>query len=394
MKTGILLTIAVVSGTAFGAVFTAVEFYDGSDSAPQFQLDRLNGASARDLADYPRPQVVVEGGRTHDFGVMQLGATKSHTFKFRNAGKAALLIETKSTTCRCTISKLDRDVILPGQTADVTLEWTVDRLDPVFFQRAEIGTNDSEKPLVELSIRGRVLQSVISVPSAITLNRHSSSKAQTVRVILYSYDEPDLQIVGHELLNAETEEYIEVTTNVPVTADELSADPHAKDAAAVLVNIKAGMPLGSVQEQIRLTTNFDEPNHIDVPIQGTIVSDISIVGPKFQSETNLLRLGPVKAERGVRQQLYVIVKGPYRDAVSLSLGIVDPSDVLQVTLSDRMEVRGGRFHKYPLIIAIPPGSPPTIRRGTKVSRYGEIEIETTHPEAQKVRVYVDFAVQG
>ena len=394
MKSWMLLTIAVVLGTAAGAVFTAVEFYDSLGSAHQIQIDRVNGFSVQDLTDTPRPQVIVEGGQTHDFGVMQLGIKKSHTFKFRNAGKAALFIETKSTTCKCTISKLEQDVILPGQVADVTLEWTVDRLDPIFQQRAEIGTNDLEKPIVELSIRGRVLQSVIAVPSEITLNRLSSSKPHTVRIVLYSYDNPDLQIVGNELLNAEAKEYFTVKTNMPVTADELNADPDVKHAVAVQVNIKAGLPLGAVQQKIRLTTNVDEPKYVDLPIQGNIVSDISIVGPKFHSENNLLRIGPIKAEHGTRQQLYVIVKGPYRDAVRLSLGKVDPSDVLRVTLSDRTEAKSGRFHKYPLIIYIPPGSPPTSRRGTQASHYGEIEIETTHPEAQKVRVYIDFAVQG
>ena len=129
-------------------------------------------------------------------------------------------------------------------------------------------------------------------------------------------------------------------------------------------------------------------------MEGTIVSDISIVGSGFSDARNLLRLGPVDAQKGIRKKLFVLVKGPHRDNIQLRLGTIDPEDVLQVELGDPQQVNDGLVHKYPLSITIPPGSRAVNRMGTKTSSYAEIHLQSEHPEAKDVPIYVGFTIQG
>jgi hypothetical protein len=59
----------------------------------------------------------------YEFGEVDEGATVKHEFKFTNTGKQPLLIQNAHSTCGCTVPDWPKDVIPPGQTGIIKVEF-------------------------------------------------------------------------------------------------------------------------------------------------------------------------------------------------------------------------------------------------------------------------------
>ena len=394
MKTTSIALLSIILGAITGLAYTVKEFVDISDPEHPLEIRRKSANENPETLRQNVPQVTVVGGTTHDFGAMQIHGKGVYSFVFQNTGDKPLLIKTKSTTCKCTVSQLKQEEIPPGQSTDVTLEWTPNGKSVDFRQRAEIETNDPLTPIVDLTIHGRVLQALAPVPGAIVLRRLPTSKKATHRIVVYGYHEEKGDLTGYEFLNEDLASHFDVELGLTPTATERAADRFAKRASALQVTIQPGLPLGRIQQQLRLHTNVPESPYLEIPIEGTVVSDISVVGPRFSSERNLLRLGTIEAQKGISTTLYLLVKGPYRETIEMRLGAVDPGNILQVTLGERTKINNGLVVKYPLSVVVPPGTRHKINRlGTETSSYAEIHIQSDHPEVKDLPIFVEFSIQ-
>lgn len=68
-----------------------------------------------EAAPEPQGKIVFEE-TSKDFGEINQGDKVSHTFKFRNAGTAPVIITKVLTTCGCTASEYTKEPVLPGKT--------------------------------------------------------------------------------------------------------------------------------------------------------------------------------------------------------------------------------------------------------------------------------------
>ncbi len=83
----------------------------------------------------------------------------------------------------------------------------------------------------------------------------------------------------------------------------------------MLVTLKPGLPLGPIRQTIRLELRMAgvTPNPtVDLPIEGTIDSDISIVGRDWNSDAARLRIGDVQRAKGAKRDLFIVLRGPKR----------------------------------------------------------------------------------
>ena len=102
-------------------------------------------------ADGPQPKVVVDVDE-HDFGRVAYDKSVEHAFRFSNQGQGPLILESGGTTCgKCTISRLPPGPILPGETADVVVEYHAATDQSDFRQTATILTNDPMTPRIALT---------------------------------------------------------------------------------------------------------------------------------------------------------------------------------------------------------------------------------------------------
>jgi CTP:molybdopterin cytidylyltransferase MocA len=201
----------------------------------------------------------------------------------------------------------------------------------------------------------------------------------------------DMPLVRTMTVRKLIERHITDRSGVTFLSGELD-DPAAKSGLSVAVTIKPGLPLGPIRQKIRLVTNLPRASVLEVPIEGAIQSDISVVGPGWKSEQGVLSLGTVSHTQGIKRTLMLLVHGPHRQDVRFSVGKVVPS-LLRVQIGESRQIGSGAVVQVPLEIEIPPGSPPVSYLSASQSKLAEIVLETTHPEAKQLRLWVQFAIE-
>jgi hypothetical protein len=59
----------------------------------------------------------------HDFGTINEGDVVQHVFKFKNSGKAPLVITNASGTCGCTVPEWPKEPIAPGKSGEIKVSF-------------------------------------------------------------------------------------------------------------------------------------------------------------------------------------------------------------------------------------------------------------------------------
>ncbi len=91
------------------------------------------------------PEIGGSGGEEFDFGVMEPGTKGEHTFVVKNSGDAPMTLEVIGSTCKCTIGKLDKSELQPGEETNINLTWDDKSTSEQFGQSSdsEIKRSDS-----------------------------------------------------------------------------------------------------------------------------------------------------------------------------------------------------------------------------------------------------------
>ncbi len=282
---------------------------------------------------------------------------------------------------------------MPGETVEVRLDWKLTTMGEQFRQTAEIHTNDPKLPTVVLAVHGTVTDLVRLDPHELALSGVAADAGATETVYLYGFKIKDLRIMSQDFANPETASFFTLAWR-PATAEELQKKQGATCGLTGTLTVKPGLPLGPINQTIQLKTDVPEAEKLELAISGSVISDISIVGPsQFSEERSVLSFGTVQRDRGAKATLRILVKGPRREETKLTLQEVDPKDVLAVKLDEAQKINAGAVYMYPLNIEIPAGSRLVNRMGTEQAKMGKIVIETTHPTMKTVPIRVKFAVE-
>jgi len=337
------------------------------------------------------PRVVV-AAEEYDFGVMDLDAEMSHDFVIKNIGEGVLRLRKGKTSCRCTLSELKTTEVPPGGSTKVTLTWSGNEALGPYRQTATIHTNDLARPRIELIVSGRITAAARAVPRELVFSQVTAGEPATAEIPLYGYLEEPLEVHGYELERTETAKYFEVAFE-PLTPGLLKEEDGAKSGFLVKVAVKPGLPQGPFRQTIKVQTNLEGPTPVEIPVKGTVTSDIMVVGPGWNDEHGLLDLATVSSQEGIERRLLLIVRGPHRDGVDFEPVEVSP-DLLRVEPGHTKEVNDGLVLQTPLWIRIPPGSRPANHLGGEQGELGTILLKTGHPKAPLLRIRVRFVVEG
>lgn len=383
MKAVWVAVIAAGLGAAWGAGLSWANFHK---SPP---LEVATGAVSGQGA---RPRVMVDNP-LYDCGVVERDVTVSHAFRFTNLGSGVLTLTPGGTSCsKCTFTKLDKTEVPPGETALVTVEYLTSYLQPNIRQTATVITNDPQQSRVELTIMGLVRSQYQLAPAMLVFSNISADETRSLSLKVYANMAKSVRIAKYELLNPETASNFEIATE-PLPADEVHGG--TKSACRVTATIKPGLPLGPIRQTIRLEIEFNgepETTQVEVPITGTVSTDISIVGRGWNQETNQLNFGAIKSTEGAKRQLSLLIKGDNRHDVKVSLKQSNP-EWLKVDVGEPVALKTGAVLQVPLTVEIPKGVTPGNYLGTDQGKAGEIILETTHPTVKNIRMEVRMLVE-
>jgi hypothetical protein len=395
MRTFLIIPLAVLCGLGVAAAtsWNDLRRLSLDDSALIAPIDPASDPRRPVLApaNAAQPKAVVDATR-FDFGRMERGTKRDHVFQITNQGQAQLKLALGDTSCRCTLSGLDKKELEPGQSADVRLEWKADSLRADFRQTATIFTSDPELSEVRFEIVGQIVESIAVRPEGLYFEKIATeTRTYEVRVVSGVFDQFDIS--GFHCEKAESASSFDVTWR-PLTPEELAdqslASLSPRCGQLVKITVKPGLPVGAVHQKILLTTGLAEFPIVTVPIGGQVNSDITIVGPDWNERRGILRFGAVSTQKGASRKLTLLIRGPHRQQSTVQVERTDPPE-LQVTVG--APVDGAQVRQIPLTIDVPAGARPLSRLGQGHGGYGEIILNSTHPDAPQLKVLVEFAIE-
>ena len=340
------------------------------------------------------PDIEFVNGREHQFGTMERFGRKRHVFVVRNSGRGSLLLTPRGTTCKCTVFQVDPPKLAPGEEARITLEWVAEtqEAETEFRQEATVETNVPGKTMVKLVIDGKVTSSLKAVPTSVSLGDVAVGEGARATVHLFAFHQPGLKISKVDFQDQETALFFDVEIE-PLAMDVIE-EQTADHGVAVRIAIKPGLPLGKLTQQILLEMPLGDKPIFQIPVNGTVVGDIAVLGPKhFDSQQNRLTFGRVRRSEGAKVTLQVLVKGPHKSETALGPLRVDPPDVLRAVIGQSKETRKGGPLLFPLTLEIPPNSRSVNHLDGDQADPVRVVIETTHPHAKRIQLLVEFVVE-
>ena len=349
-----------------------------------------NGPIARE--EELLPKAVVDN-EVFDFGTMDKSGRLSHAFVISNEGDAPLLLLKGKTTCKCTMAKLDRESVMPGESTKIVIEWTAREYLGPFEQTATIQTNDPQRPEIELKIKGWTTTMLQFMPDELVLGRVSAGRGVSAKVRLLAHTKEPVEILGFECAEPETAEYFDVDIT-PLSAEELKGETNVKNGYLITVGLKSGLPQGPFQQTIRFMTTLEVAKTVELPVKGRIGSDVSILGRGWDEDKGLLTIGVVDGGKGARRTLRLVAHGPHRKGLKFKIAEVWPTESLVAKLGKTTQINRGAATQTPLEIEIPKGSRPVNHLASQQGKPGRIVLETNHPLVPKIVILVQFAVEG
>lgn len=396
MKPAVLVPLIVLSGVAVSAGITFYEQTHGwvgmNDSSPAASPTSSSAAAQPGpTAAQPRPDIVVEETE-YDFGSAPNHTNDlKHAFKVRNDGTAALSIESATASCtKCTFFDLPPDPIPPGGSAEVVVRWNIDMYEDSFRQSVTIHTNDPDRPHIRLGISGRIVQVIDVVPKELVFSRIVLDESSEAHVRLYANLNDDLQIVGQELEDKATSGFFEVK---PTKIEVGDLPPNVRSGFDLMVSVKPGLPAGAFEQTILIKTSLSDAADVKIPVRGTVINGITLVGPNWDSERSTLLLGTVDRSRGTTRQMKLIIRGQFRNDLKFEKPVVDP-EWLKVTVHDDQKTGGAQSAvvMMPMTIEVPADSPAISRMGGPQGPLATILLPTNQPQVGSVKLRVRFTV--
>lgn len=334
--------------------------------------------------DVRLPCVSVEN-TYHDFGHMNPGWKASHTFTVYNTGDAPLKLTKGRTSCNCTLSKLGRETIAPGQSGEVTLSWRTSDKQELFSHSAIILTNDVKTPRITFRIQGEVAVVFdVSPADQITLIDRLPEQESVVDVRLHSdvWDAIELDEVSLLDLPGCTWEIVDVD------GDSVGC-PNAKVAKLLRLTI----PPQQIQDpkvsgKLRIIARGpgeDEPWTVVIPVTYAPAKPYTLYGDVIR-EGGILNLGILGQGEGTKARLTLKVRESER---ALKLKAAHANPLFLVTRFEPHPTAAAELGLYQLDIEVPPDAP--------VCSYiaatpAELRLEFDHPTIREIDLKLRFSV--
>ena len=353
------------------------------------------------------PRIEVVDGEEFDFGVMEPDSKGEHQFVVRNTGEFPLSLEIVGSTCKCTIGKLEKSSIGPGEQTEIKLTWDVKSTGEDFGQSAILKTNDPTRGELQLKVKGRVISQMTMVPRTFSFGEVESGDTIELDAVVYNFQNEPIVPTSQKFTDDSmtTLASFEVT-EIDVKSTEDQAYANAKQAFRVVAKIRPGLPQGSVQQNFSFgfvtaaakkddgTFDPKDEKFFQTSIAGRIVGTITLVESskcqRLEGGGYVYTIGRVNPATAKPERANIMLRGNDKDSVKLSLGAIEPANLLMAELGE--PVGRGSVLLYPLRLWVNPEAKSGERLGKSDDDYGVVPIQTDKPEVSPLKLKVRFAV--
>ena len=395
MREMIFTAIAIALGSSIGGT---VYWMQTKDEDNRFVVFKTDGSLAADVLD-PRDgkQIVrVAGGDEYDFGTMGKKQTLKHTFVIHNDGDYPLQIKLLETSCKCTLADVDEEEIPPGNSRDLTLEWTPEDYSEQFSQNARIQTNDPEQRILELRVVGRVSVPVRPSPQELVVTRIAVAEGFSEFVDILAYEASDLEVTDVAFVDSDAAQFFDFEVR-QLTADDAPIQEDSTVQSGVRVTIKGrpGLPLGPLLEVLKITTNQTADDVFEIPLMGRVVGNYELNvsgGVSFDKNRNLIDLGQMNANASKTLDLTLYIRGEDAENAQITVPVqdVEPSEVISVEVGDKKKI--GALVTVPIKLTVQGNGQSLSLLGPKVQDLGRVTIRTSDQTTPTIQLFQKFAL--
>lgn len=335
--------------------------------------------AAQKSTAYP---IAVTPKTSYDFGVLPRFTQTHHVFEIRNEGTAPLELKQGPSSCSCTILGLETSKVMPGQSAEIKLEWTLKFKEGPFSQSATIYTNDPNRKEIELVVKG------------LTETRLGLSESEVVFSSLYPGDSPTKEVLLYSrTLKSLGNVAQDVKATIPglnITLHEASTEDlepvEGRCGYIVKVEVPGDLESGHHVGQVQFTAHPDEltdEEQVDARTPKVALNiDLRVKDPgvKFFSPLidgwGRIKLGQVSSEKGseLLKLNFRVDQGATPWNVTEIRKYPEFLDVKVVPLDQEKGL-------FQLQIQVPPGTPVGNYYGQTI---GRIVLESDHPHIPRV----------
>lgn len=397
-----LIAFVICTAAGFGAAF--VSYTSVFNERNEFEaiktigLDREAAVAAQVAAETNTevPNVEVDGGLVYNFGSMDKGETRTHTFVIRNTGEAPLRLKLLNTSCKCTLSAFEQATIEPGDSVEVDLEWkSQDYLDS-FSQNARIQTNDPDLRTLELRVVGAVVVPIRPSPEYIAVGNFQVGNGFNASVDIYGHKSENLEVTSWKWDGGSLPEGMSIETVAIAPDDPVRAtDESIKSGVRLTLRGAPGLAIGPLRGDLELITDPPAPEPIVIRVSGSGIGPITIDTHRrvpYDSERNMIVLGQIGPTQTKSVEISLMIRGESNDAVEVTIdpAEIDPTGVLSATVLPKQSL--GNVIRVPIKIDLDGSGGSISRLGPSPSELGKITIRTNDPTTPVIILYVKFAV--
>ncbi len=403
MRLLLLVVVLVIVGGSLGVAHTWSELGSVEERMELPEAVRLDDGGAiaaavpghepADTSGTPRAEIV--GESSHDFGLLKREHSKSHSFVVRNVGDGDLLIDKQNVSCSaCVQTTFTSAIVKPGEEVAIPVTLKAQKPGPALTEHLEVRTNDKSHTVIQFDLIAYISDAAGASVSELALGTISTDVGGAASFRIYGFAGSELEIVDCNLSARSLEEYFEWEV-VELAPDAVKAgQSQAKFGKEINLKIKPGLPVGPLDLSFSIVARAGEEVEISLPVSGRVTGDLSLLGGStFTPDKNLLSLGRIFVGEGASAKLHLMVKGEHREEVQVSVGECVPAEFLTATIGERKSIRDGEAYLYPIEVQVNKNTPSMNRLGGVGTGVGRVMLETTHPTAKQVILYVRFAVE-
>jgi len=337
----------------------------------------------------PHPKAVVDADE-HDFGFLDVADSARHVFVIRNEGAGPLRLERGGTSCKCTMSHLPEGEIPPGGAAEVAVSTKATAAKGGLFRHtANILTNDPERKVISLTVRGVYRTFLAAQPERIDFPRAgregdgSEPLRAEVAVFSQAFEQFDLSSVSATLEGVSWE--IE-----PLAADVL--EPlEAKCGYRIAMVLPDDLPEEGFSHTLHISAipagEDRKLQTLNVPLNREFVRPVQFFGPDLTMARALL-LGTIA--QGTSRRTTVTLKVALQPRALRVRHIAAEPEFVRVRMAP-LKPDAPELGLYRIEVEVPADAPMCNHLGVEA---GRVRIETDHPKVPELNLRLEFAVAG
>ncbi|GIV54064.1 MAG: hypothetical protein KatS3mg039_0582 [Candidatus Kapaibacterium sp.] len=214
-----------------------------------------------------QPKLEIIGGDTYNWGQIKPSNNPlKGTLKLKNAGNEPLEIKSVKPSCGCTATKLDKNILEPGEVASVDVSLNIGTATGPITKTVTITSSDPSNETKIVYLRAEVVRAVMLSMPYIAFTDLSIGKQSTASITVKNNSSENITCFGFEATNG-------LIVN-PKGRVELKPGEEFKLSASLVPDAE-----GYFNGTIKFSTSHPDFPTIDVPVYGNVLKPAS---PVFQ----------------------------------------------------------------------------------------------------------------